>query len=488
MGYGAKKTLAALTLGVGAAIIATPASADEMSDLKALINEMKSQINEQKSQIRDLRTQVKELNSQVTDQKVQVTDQQTQVKSQGATLQKVEAQQQVIEQKQAAEPQAVAVAAAAPKNEGYWAIPGSKTEFKIGGYVKVDATDDVHANIGTTPDSNFGAIPLQHSAAANRNGQIYYTARESRLNFSTITDTDAAGPVKTFIEADFYGNDGNKGNYGEYFRLRQAYGTAGHWLIGQTWSTFDDLDTAGPEVLDFNGPVGFAAARSPTLRYTAKMGGTAALAVALESPQGSLGNNPAINGATPKNLDRAPDLIVKYTVDPSWGHFALAGMGRYLTDKTGVGDQSSDAMTYGVMAGLGIKTFGKDTLVFQTVDGNGVGSYLIQGSFIDAVMVGDTLKGINTFGGTVGYTHFWVDNLRTNIGLGYDKFDNPSAISSLASLHTNLIWSPWSSTDLGVEYMYGRITYHQAQLDPATQTWADKGTASRIQASAKYSF
>jgi hypothetical protein len=186
--------------------------------------------------------------------------------------------------------------------------------------------------------------------------------------------------------------------------------------------------------------------------------------------------------------------VARYTADPSWGHVAVAGLGRYLANDTGLAGQHADKVVYGVMAGLAVKTFGKDMLVFQTVDGDGVGRYLNQGQGISAVLVGNKdIKPINVWGGTVGYTHFWTDALRSNLDYGLSHFTTPGGnsqlpIKELNSVHANLIWSPWASADVGIEYIYGHIETSTAQLDTATKTWASQGSASRVEGSVKYSF
>jgi len=485
------KILSVLALGVGAAISSVPAHADDMSDLKALIKELKGQVNEQKAQVRDLKAQVGDLNAQVRSQKTQVSDQGAQVQNQSAVLQKVEAQQQALEQKQAAAPAPAATIAADAKNPGYYTVPGTSTSVKIGGYVKLDVVDDVSGNLGTgaftKTATDFTSIPLDKSQASHRNGQVNFTAQESRLNMTTLTQTDSVGEVKSVIESDFYGNGRN--NSGNVVRLRHAYVSAAGFTAGQTWSTFMDLDTAGPETLDFDGPVGYAFIRQPQIRYSAALpaGG---VDVAVESPSGDIATSNADN-----HIDKAPDLIAKYSLDPSWGHVALAGLGRYLATDSGLSGQHANKMVYGVMAGLGIKTFGKDMLVFQTVDGNGVGRYMNQGQGVSAIQVGSSLKPINIWGGTVGYTHFWTDALRSNVAYGYDKFGTPTGesaaqtpIKNLSSVHANLIWSPWTSADVGLEYIYGHLETSTPQFDSGTRTWASKGSASRIEGSVKYSF
>jgi hypothetical protein len=227
------------------------------------------------------------------------------------------------------------------------------------------------------------------------------------------------------------------------------------------------------------------------LRYTAKLPAEALLDVSMESPSGDF---TAASNSKDNHLDKAPDVAIRYTINPSWGHFAVAGLGRYLSNDAGVPNQHASKLVYGVLAGVGVKTFGKDQLLFQTVEGDGVGRYLEQGLGNSVVLNNNnTIKPINVWGGVVGYTHYWTDMVRSTAAYGYGHFGTPVGDSALPikemqSVHANLIWSPIASTDVGIEYIYGSVSLSSPQTDSATGTQASSGAASRIQGSVKYSF
>src|SRR5438552_16972592 len=133
---------------------------------------------------------------------------------------------------------------------GSFLVPGTQTSFKVGGYVKFDYTYD----FGAQQDINGGADPIgialdsgpatRADSAHHIHGTSQMTASESRFNIETRPPT-AFGELKTFIEGDFTNPNGlsnsnslhvNSNSYG--FRLRQAYGTLGPFLAGQTASLF----------------------------------------------------------------------------------------------------------------------------------------------------------------------------------------------------------------------------------------------------------
>jgi hypothetical protein len=72
---------------------------------------------------------------------------------------------------------------------------------------------------------------------------------------------------------------------------------------------------------------------------------------------------------------------------------------------------------------------------------------------------------ITEFAGWLGYTHHWMDTLRSNISAGIRHEDYNSILigpaqsivadKELVTAHANLIWAPVPFADFGVEYLYG---------------------------------
>src|SRR5438477_536453 len=167
----------------------------------------------------------------------------------------LEQKQQTTEQKEADAAQRVVTAGA---TKGSFKLPGSNTSVTFGGYVKLDAVySNPSAGVGTTADLFLqpNAIAVGPGAGDNERNQVKFGARESRMFAKTSTPT-AWGDLVTYIEGDFYGADGNESaSNSSGLRLRQAYGSLGHFLGGQTWTNFMYVP-ALPETLDFGGPVG----------------------------------------------------------------------------------------------------------------------------------------------------------------------------------------------------------------------------------------
>ena len=169
---------------------------------------------------------------------------------------------------------ALPMAARAADAPGVFKVPGTDSTIKFYGYTQLDATVDFS---GRTPDYEdydwatiLPAVPGDKTPYGKRaKPQLYLTARTSRFGIQTSTPSKL-GNVGVKLEGDFNGPTGFQSETytnSVVFRLRQAYGTVGNLLVGQTWSTFLDFGAA-PDTVDFNGPGTLALVRNPQIRYT----------------------------------------------------------------------------------------------------------------------------------------------------------------------------------------------------------------------------
>ena len=111
--------------------------------------------------------------------------------------------------------------------------------------------------------------------------------------------------------------------------LRHAYIQWREWLVGQTWSNFQDV-AALPDSVDFIGTTdGTVFVRQPQVRYT--KGG---FSLAVENPQTTMTpfGGPADPNSTAWIVETddssIPDLTARYAWKGAWGHVAVAGLAR----------------------------------------------------------------------------------------------------------------------------------------------------------------
>ncbi len=369
---------------------------------------------------------------------------------------------------------------------------------------------DIHGQSVPVPGagSYVPGVQVNHSRG---NGVFQMSPRESRLNVETRTPT-SYGEARTFIEFDFAGS-GNLVNNATHVsdslipRLRYAYGTLGGFLAGQANSNFSDAD-ANPETLDFGGPVGEAGVvRIPQVRYTYAGPWGSAWSASLETPETdvltpagqiqsdstsvpSLAGPCTANGQTLANCglasnitkSSAPDITFSSYWSQPWGHVDFRGVvrptlqvndGRYVDRKfVGYGGGISGDVKPGWLG------WAKDDFQWQFSAGTGIGRYINDGGDAalstnytttptSAAQATNVLVKPNAgFGATVGYQHWWLPNLRSNIVYGIElhgyssqllgPVESTAANKQLQTAHVNLIWSPVAFIDTGIEYFWGQ--------------------------------
>jgi len=256
--------------------------------------------------------------------------------------------------------------------------------------------------------------------------------------------------MRGFIEGDFAGT-------GNTFRLRHAYGQYGDLLVGQTWSNMVDLK-AVPEELDFEGLNAKIQLRQTQIRYTKIWQNGWNLAASAEDP------SPEITGA--EGVSLVPDLLVKTYLDFDYFHARIGLIMRQI-----IGENEAHPNDTVRVAGYGITAGGnlpspwaeKDNFVFQVTYGQAIGHYTTH-----------MMQAIPVFATYAAYKHYWHGALRSTLCAGYVNVYNrdvqqDSAYHRTLRLNINLIYSPISRLDLGVEYLWGRHTNKDKQYGTASQ-------------------
>ncbi len=349
---------------------------------------------------------------------------------------------------------------------GGFRLPGSETTLRLYGYAEAHLIHDVGRS---GPSDNFTDLtfqPVSSEVLGNptlgQKGKTKLTAQTSRFGFETSTPT-SAGSFNTRVEADFYAyGSGNRNR----LRLRHAYGEYGGFLIGQTWSTFMDLDNL-PETVDFNGPIGAPFSRRTMIRYSygdSKAGYK--VTVAVEDPEDQFGGGSA--------AERLPQLVARFDQSFDWGAInarALAHEKRSLT---------TTKRGYGVGIGGNFKLTDKDLLMGQytAVEGDIDQLYGSNGYRIDSSTGAITFD--KNQGLVVGYSKTFNDQLRGTVAFGMNQGKTAQAVDNkrLQQLFVNLIYSPIKNVELGGEVIVGERTTFSGE----------KGAMQRLDLMGRYSF
>lgn len=347
---------------------------------------------------------------------------------------------------------------------GSFRLPGSDTSVRIYGHAEAHLVSDLRKPGPSDVFTDLMSQPMNDDATVAK-GKTRMTASTSRFGFETSTPT-ALGAFATKVEADFYSYSAGNRNR---LRLRHAYGEYAGWLIGQTWSTFMDLDNL-PETVDFNGPIGSPFSRRMMVRYTwADPKAGYKLAFALEEPE---------NGA------RLPNLVARYDRSFDWGSFNL----RLLGHEKRIGSVTERGGGVGI--GASYKLTGEDLLMAQWARVNGDYDMMYGSTGYAARSDGSVMFDKND-GLVVGWAHTFSPKLRSNVAFGMNRSrasatyvaESPNWFGveqarRLSQLHAGFIYVPVKNLELGAEYIHGvRKLFN-----------GNQGTMSRFDLMARYAF
>jgi len=387
---------------------------------------------------------------------------------------------------------------------GAWHLPGSTAAMKIGGYVNLALINSFDPML-ISDRFIVGSIPPDGEDAPGAKSGTDVTANQTRINFEVREETKQ-GPLRAFIEADFYGE-------GDTFRLRHAFGQFRWVLAGKSWSTLMDIDSR-PEEVDFEGINGEILARQAQVRLFPTIGESMSFKLALEDPRTDV-----VNGVGAKGRG---DLIASVDRLPlgqlgTWNSRVAFILRELVADQANTpadqantpADQANtpaDDKPSGKATGWGITTSGRkpikkwgenDFLLWQLTYGKGVGRYFNDLSTVgggDAVFDPEgKLKPLPVFGGYISYRHVWPENflflkkwkgiLRSNfttswVYINNFDFESDRNYKSTIRASANLIYLPTPNVQFGTELLWGQRKNKNGS----------KGTATQLQFSARYNF
>lgn len=408
-----------------------------------------------------------------------------------------EMRRELDETKAAAKVNADAAAAAnaqLAKFEGEWAKGGAAkpadgfnvggTNIQIHGFIKTNMmfSDFSGGELATGSAGRDFYVPAQIPIGASYDSQVFDGhAKQSRFWLQTAT---ALGKytLKGHVEVDFQTTpgDGNERTTNGYnLALRRAFVSVDRFLVGQEWSTFQNV-TVLPETTDFIGPTeGTVFVRQPQVRFTQPLGGGFTLAAAIENPEtGSI--TTSNSSMTTTDDDRIPDMVLRANYTSGWGEASVAGVFRQLTVSNA--GQSDDAFGWGV-SGAAKVMFGpkkRHDIRMMATYGQGIGRYVGLNFGADAVVITNpdgsiTLSTPNVFAGFAAVRLGWTDKLRSTFMGSYQdvSYDDDvlipgSANSEAWSVAANLFYSPLKNFDLGFEFRHGEreiVTGQSGNLD-----------------------
>jgi len=353
---------------------------------------------------------------------------------------------------------------------GTWKIPGTDTSLGISGFVRAHMIYD----IGPRPSSAGGDVASIHRALLeddpeyNIRGDVRLAGRDARFNIETYTPTEL-GLMHIFMQTDFKGDPDNKASRATTNRtaanVRHAYVELGNFLFGQTYSTFLDRSVFGDKV-DPTGPQGRTMIRQGQLRYTHHFDDEREFAIAIENPHADF-----IDADDESMVDGYPDLAMHYRNENDVWMYQFGAMVRRMGIKQLDPIAADDSVTAWGLNTSGYYWFpgNRNRLTWYLNFGDGIGRYLEagrdQGASITADGKLDTQYG---YGGFLTFKHLWTDTLSSNFDFGMGYYDlnpeeSPDANKRLYSSHLNLIWVPHDQLEFGLEYVWGKRKVHDGR-------------------------
>ena len=311
----------------------------------------------------------------------------------------------------------------------------------------------------------------------------YFTMRQSQFGVG-ITNNETG--IRGFVQIDFIGPN-NSNNV----RLRKLFITYKNWLIGQDWSTLNDLDT-WPNLLDFNGPNAALYARRMQIRYTKVITEKKQYSFSLEDP-----NIPSITlPDTELNWKKKtlfPNVIGAYKYG-SKNYIRGAAILSPISYQKAVAPfsetyKTSTLLGYGVHATsvLYINKLSNFKLVAAT--GKGVATNIITfwEEGYDAVPDPRNLNKINTLPvltSVAAYEHWWNQKWSSVAFYSYSKIGKEEympegMLKKVQHFGINTIFQPTSYFKTGFDFTYGFVDKYQI---------SNKLESARLQLSTVYSF
>jgi len=380
---------------------------------------------------------------------------------------------------------------------GFFYIPGTDTCLRVGGRVRAEYT------VGTRYGEGQDA---------------YGTRARGRLNIDARTAT-AYGTLRTFFRYEltnssgFYNSSigGNQGIIAPGTTRNTAASSFSNANLDLAFVQFGPI-TAGraQSFFDFYAndytfsTLRTADSRLNLLAYTATFGSGFSATVSLEDRNTGTGNREngvASPAAASTTLGQDfPDVVASLRVDQGWGSAQLSGAltSRNISNTGPLFNGSKDELGFAVQGGVKLNLpmlAAGDVLFLQAAYADGALGYLGWGGQFGSGRILSTATpltvadwSVNPITGATksatGWSfvavlrHFWTPTLRSELfgsyselKLNYTLVNQATGVFAARPLDPkelivggNLIWSPVSGLDIGVEVLYTRTELKQAVL------------------------
>lgn len=353
-------------------------------------------------------------------------------------------------------------------------------KFGIGGFVNVLSQYD----FGGIESIDF--ITSQIKIPSKLDPRFLISPYSTRVNLKIVGKDKKNRNIVAFVEAGYNGTS---------IALRHAYVSYVGFTLGQTWSTFVDLE-ASPSLIDGEGPNNQIGGRTTMIRYT-YLHNKLELSFAAEIGRSLFEFAEKNHELVPQNqiIPNVP-LHIKYK--DKWGHIQLGTVFKMMNYGDTIRNKTFYVPGYGVSISGNVNVWKGGHLFYQFVGGEGVGNYINDLSAFNYDLIpipdGDRFIKMTTMkmlGGYLGLQHNWTASLSSNIVYGLTKMYSPEVKPNRLTgisyenfynyanyFAANILWKFIPYGQLGIEYLFGQ----KVNLNK------EKGFNHRINISIRYNF
>lgn len=339
-----------------------------------------------------------------------------------------------------------------PKYQGFIPIPHTHGLIQFNARPRVDITND---NKYSGNDDRFTTASIPVSGEITKGGgyQFNMNAQGSRLSMD-VRGPKVPGNPRFYYENDFAGTGNQYLNY----RVRHLYGEFYNFVVGQTYTIFEDADS-WPDTVDYEGPNAAISARRPLIRYILWFNENWGMNLSIEKPdpQVDTSNDPSATSEI-----HAPDggFNIRWA-NKEIGHVQLATIFRNIAvsgDLVG----SQNVFGWGVNLSSSLNLFEADS--FQTQLTYGQGIFYFMNDAIEnndaAFNAAGKLKPLPVIAAMAGYTHSWAKKWRSTASFGFVNLENEysqdwNTYHRTYYASANLVFQLFKRLAFGAEGLYG---------------------------------
>jgi len=237
----------------------------------------------------------------------------------------------------------------------------NKLSVRLYGSARVFGSYDFN---GLEGGSGFSISDIPVGDDKNYDKTFFMTANVTRIGMEVKRKT-IVGNTLVKIETDFNGSD-NK------FRIRHAYGQTRHFIIGQTWTNFSDIETL-PLTVDAEGPPTAVSLRTVQIKYYLDFKPGWRFRASIESPSTVVYVPDSLSlEAVTQNY---PAVAANIKKDWESIQIKAAGIINPVSVRNISGDRGS-LFGRGVLLSVNTNFFSGSSIKFQGLIGKGIASFL----------------------------------------------------------------------------------------------------------------